>query len=431
MDNHFIVDKGITNEFIETYTKTTYRIVGKAGHSAVKPCHWLEQRLLTGRDNRNCYKGVFGIKSHRCLQNTPSLPFCNHQCVFCWRDIEIGSLGSDFLVIPDEPKYLVKEMIRHHKDIVENHLPLRRYLDNYEVMNDILHYMLVNKENQSINSLSKNIHVSKNKIERALTLLKNQRFLNPIDNTLKNYALDDDIKCCIDSKEEIENLLKRELTTPDEIMQAHGEAMHPNHAAISLDGEVMLFPLMSDFIKEFKKRNMTTFIVTNGTLPERIKNLSVYPSQLYITLPAPNERVYKKVCRPMIKNGWFKINESLNLIESLNCRTLIRLTAVKDLNISLNEKVIEDYINIIKKANPNFFEIKGFTLQAKALLINERLKNEKPLQDYFPEYEFLKKIALKFEELGNFPLIYKNKASRDFLFAVNWDKDKDPVITSP
>jgi len=304
MNNHYIINNKITNEFVERYTKTTYRIVGKENHSALKPCHWLEQRLMTGRDNRNCYKGIFGIKSHQCLQNTPSLPFCNHQCVFCWRDIEIGSLGSEFLVVPDEPKFLVKEMIRHHRDIVENHLPLRRYLDNYEIMNDILYYMLLNKDHQNINSLSKNLHVSKNKIERALTLLKNQRFLNPIDNSLKNYALDDDITCCIDSKEEIENLLKRELTTPDEIMQAHGEAMHPNHAAISLDGEVMLFPLMSDFVKEFKKRNMTTFIVTNGTLPERIKNLSVYPSQLYITLPAPNERVYKKVCRP---NRIFKL----------------------------------------------------------------------------------------------------------------------------
>ena len=429
MDNRFIVDNRITNEFIETYTKTTYRIVGKAGHSAIKPCHWLEQRLMTGRDNRNCYKGVFGIKSHRCLQNTPSLPFCNHQCVFCWRDIEVGSLGSEFLVIPDDPKYLVEEMIRHHKDIVENHLPLRRYLDNYEIMNDILSYMLLNRENQSINSLSNKIHVSKNKIERALTLLKNQKFLKPIDNTLKNYVLDDDITCCIDSKEEIENLVKRELTTPDEIMQAHGEALHPNHAAISLDGEVMLFPLMSDFVKEFKKRNMTTFIVTNGTLPEKIKNLSVYPSQLYITLPAPNEGVYKKVCRPMIKNGWGNIMNSMNLIESLACRTVVRLTAVKGLNI--NDRCIDEYIKIVEKANPNFFEIKGFTLQAKALLINKRLKNEKSLQDYFPEYEFLKKIALKFEELGNFPLIYKNKVSRDFLFAVNWDKDKDPVIKSP
>jgi len=431
MNNRYIVDNKITNNYVERYIKTTYRVVGKNKHSSIKPCHWFEQRLMTGRDNRNCYKGVFGIQSHRCLQNTPSLPFCNHQCVFCWRDIENGSLGSEFLVEPDEPAYLVEEMIRHHKDIVQNHLPLRRYLDNYEVMNDVLYYMLTNEEKYSINTISNNIHVSKNKVERAMTLLKNQKFIIPIDNTLKNFRIDDDISCCIDSREEVENLINRELTTPDEIMRAHGEALHPNHAAISLDGEVMLFPLMSDFVKEFKKRNMTTFIVTNSTLPEKIKNLDPLPSQLYFTLPASNEKIYQKICRPMIKNGWTKIMKSLDLIESLSCRTLIRLTAVKDLNLNLNDKLINDYIKIVKEANPNFFEIKGFTFQAKALLIKERLKSDKPLQYYFPEYEYLKKIALKFEEKGNFPLIYKNKASRDFLFAVNWDKEKDPRIKNP
>ncbi len=429
MKNKLIANNKLTGDFVEKYTKTTYRILGNHKHSAIKPCHWLEQKLMTGRDNRNCYKGIFGVKSHRCLQNTPSLPFCNHQCVFCWRDIENGSLGSNFAVEPDEPKSLVEEMIRHHRDIIKNHLPLRRYLDNYEVMIDVLHYMLLKENNQSIHSLSKNLHLSKNKVERALTLLKNQKFLNSIDNDLKSFKLDGDISCCIDSREEIEKLMSRELTTPNEIMQAHGEAMNPNHAAISLDGEVMLFPLMSDFVKEFKKRNMTTFIVTNGTLPEKIKNLSVYPSQLYITLPAPNEGVYKKVCRPMIKNGWGNIMNSMNLIESLACRTVVRLTAVKGLNI--NDRYIDEYIKIVEKANPNFFEIKGFTLQAKALLIKNRLKSDKTLQYFFPEYEYLEQIALKIEEKGNFPLIYKNKPSRDFLFAVNWDKDTDPKIKTP
>ncbi len=430
MKNRFIINNKITNEFVETYTKTTYRIIGKRKHSAIKPCHWLEQRLMTGRDNRNCYKGVFGIKSHRCLQNSPSLPFCNHQCVFCWRDIEIGALGSEFVVDPDDPHDLVEEMIRHQQDIIQNHLPLKRYLDNYEIINDILHYMLLNdKTTHSINSLSKGIHASKNKIERAITLLKNQEFLHPTDTTLKNYKLDEDIKCCIDSRNEIEDLISRTLTTPDEIMQAHMEATNPNHAAISLDGEPMLFPLISDFVKEFKDRNMTTFIVTNGTLPERIKSLSIYPSQLYITLPAPNEQIYKKVCRPMIKNGWDNIMDSMNLIESLSCRTVVRLTAVRGLNI--DDRYIDEYIKIVEKSNPNFFEIKGFTLQAKALLIKERLKSEKPIQEFFPDYDYLEKIALKFEEIGNFPLIYKNKPSRDFLFAVNWDKDIDPKINTP
>jgi len=164
-------------------------------------------------------------------------------------------------------------------------------------------------------------------------------------------------------------------------------------------------------------------------LPEKIKNLDPLPSQLYLTLPAPNEKIYQVVCRPTIKDGWQNIMNSIDLVESLSCRTLIRLTAVKNLNI--NEQFINEYVKIIEKANPNFFEIKGFTLQAKALSINDRLKNQFPLQHYFPEYEYLEKIALRFQEMGNFPLIYKNKVSRDFLFAVNWDKNKDPKIVRP
>jgi len=426
MKNRFIVDNKITNEFVEAYIKTTYRIIGKNRHTAIKPCHWLEQKLMTGRQNRNCYKGVFGIESHRCLQNTPSLPFCNHQCVFCWRDIELGSLGSKFIVEPDEPEELVNEMMKHQQDIINNHLPLRRYLDNYEIMIDILYFMLLKGGVQSINSLSDNLHISRNKVERAMNLLKNQKFINSADDTLKNFIVDDDISCCIDSRDEIKRLINRELTNPDDIMQAHNEAMNPNHAAISLDGEPLLYPNMSDLVEEFQKRKMTTFIVTNGTLPERIKDLNTLPSQLYITLPAPNEKLYKKVCRPMIKDGWKKIMESLELIESLSCRSVIRLTAVNNLN--LTEEYVKDYVKLAKKANPNFFEIKGFTLQAKALLIKERLKSEHPLQYYFPSFEDLEEIAEKFEVVGNIPLIYKNEPSRDFLFAVNWDKNKDPKI---
>jgi len=429
MKNRYIVDNRISNKFVETYTKTIYRIVGENKHSSIKPCHWLEQKLMTGRSNRNCYKGIFGVESHRCLQNTPSLPFCNHQCVFCWRDIEIGSLGSEFAVKPDEPKIIVDEMLRHHRDIIKNHLPLRRYLDNYEIMLDILHYMVLKGEKSyNINSLMKDIHVSKNKIERAINLLKNQNFIKQKNNLLTEYELDDDIQCCINSREEIEILINRALTTPDEIMQTHSDAMIPNHAAISLDGEPMLYPNMSGFIQQFKNRSMTTFIVTNGTLPEKIRDLDPLPSQLYVTLPAPDESTYKRACRPMVKNGWNKINKTLELLDSLSCRTLVRLTAVKNLNA--DKQYIKNYISMVKKANPNFFEVKGFTLQAKALLIKDRMNSDNPAQYYFPDYDFLEDFSLRFEEMSGFPIIYKNRVSRDFLFAVNWDKDKDPEMTN-
>lgn len=131
----------------------------------------------------------------------------------------------------------------------------------------------------------------------------------------------------------------------------------------------------------------------------------------------------------MIKNGWENINKSLELLDSLSCRSVVRLTAVKDLN--LNESFIKDYCTLIEKANPNFFELKGFTLQAKALMIKDRLKTDVPIQNFFPDYEYLQEIAFRFESIGNFPLIYSNEASRDFLFVVNWNKDVDPVIKIP
>jgi wyosine [tRNA(Phe)-imidazoG37] synthetase (radical SAM superfamily) len=427
MTNPYIIDNKITNAFVEAYSKSIYRIVGKNKHTAIKPCHWLEQKLMTGRNNRNCYKGIFGVESHRCLQNSPTMPFCNQQCVFCWRDTESGNLSREFIVEPDEPKELVDEMIRHHQDIIRNHLPLRRYLENYEIMADVLYYMLKNSEDHSLNSLSKSLHVSKNKIERAVNLLKNQEFIHPSDDSLKNYKLDDEISCCIGSRAEVVKLINISLTTPDEIMQAHSEAMNPNHAAISLDGEPFLYPKLGGLIKEFRDRDMTSFVVTNGTLPERIEGLNTFPSQLYITLPAPNKEIYKKICRPMIKNGWEKITQSLDLLNSLSCRTVVRLTAVKNLN--LMENYLDEYIKIIDKANPNFFEIKGFTLQAHALNITKRLGSEKSMHYYFPTYEYLEDLAVKFEAKSNFPLIYKNKASRDFLYAVNWEKAKSPIMT--
>jgi wyosine [tRNA(Phe)-imidazoG37] synthetase (radical SAM superfamily) len=428
MTDSTIQDKQGTSDFIQSYIKSNYRIVGKNKHSAIKPCHWLEQKLLTGRSNRNCYKEVFGVESHRCLQNTPSLPFCNHQCVFCWRDIE-NSLDSEFSIEPDDPADLVEEMLRHQRNIVKQHLPLKRYLFNYEIMIDILHYMSTNKKIQQLDTLATVLNISKNKAHRALNLLKNQEFIALVDTDTNAYKLDADINRSLSSRDEIELLVNRELTTPKEIMKTHNEALNPNHAAISLDGEPLLYPKMSGLVHEFRKRGMTTFIVTNSTMPEKIEQLDSLPSQFYFTLPAPNEEIYKRTCRPMVRDGWERIHKTFELVDSLSTRTLIRLTAIKNLN--LREEFLDDYIKIVEEANPNFFEIKGFTLQAKALEISERLKTQKPVKYYFPTYPYLEDIAEEFEKRSGFPIIYRNERSRDFLFAVNWPETKDPTIKTP
>ena len=35
-------------KLVKVYSKSDYRIIGPTKHSAVKPCHWQEQKLLTG-----------------------------------------------------------------------------------------------------------------------------------------------------------------------------------------------------------------------------------------------------------------------------------------------------------------------------------------------------------------------------------------------
>jgi tRNA wybutosine-synthesizing protein 1 len=57
------------------------------------------------------------------------------------------------------------------------------------------------------------------------------------------------------------------------------ESKEPNNVAISLAGEPTIYPEISELIEEFKKRNFTTFLVSNGLLTERLKNLVSEPSQ--------------------------------------------------------------------------------------------------------------------------------------------------------
>lgn len=83
------------------------------------------------------------------------------------------------------------------------------------------------------------------------------------------------------------------------------EAMNPRHFAISLVGEPTLFPKLPELVKEISSRGMTSFIVTNGTHPEMLKKLfKQKPTQLYITLPAPNEKIFKESCNPLEESAW-------------------------------------------------------------------------------------------------------------------------------
>jgi len=134
------------------------------------------------------------------------------------------------------------------------------------------------------------------------------------------------------------------------------EAQDPNQVAISLGGEPTLYPYLSDLIDVFHRRDFTTFLVSNGTLPEKLSELDVLPTQLYVSLTASNKRTHDRLDAPLVPDAWEKINESLELLPSLDTKTVVRLTLVKGWNM----EDPKDYAPLIEKADPDFIEAKAY-----------------------------------------------------------------------
>lgn len=134
------------------------------------------------------------------------------------------------------------------------------------------------------------------------------------------------------------------------------EALIPKQVAISLTGEPTLYEPLGELIHTFHQKGLTTFLVSNGTLPSKLSKLSQEPTQLYISTCAPNEAVYKEVCRPQFPSAWAKLNETFELLQSFRCPTVLRMTLVKERNMGL----LDDYAKIVEKANPTYIEAKAY-----------------------------------------------------------------------
>lgn len=179
------------------------------------------------------------------------------------------------------------------------------------------------------------------------------------------------------------------------------EAMNPIHIAISLTGDAVLYSKLPLLIDEIHNRGMTTFLVTNGTKPDMLRKLldDHEPTQLYITVPAPNEEVFEKVCNPLFKGGWNKIKESLGLLNQFK-RNVVRLTLVKGRNM-FDE---EGYSEMINLGDPMFLELKGYSWMGDSqfrLDISDMPKHEEIM-------EFSKKIC----ELTDRKVIAEREDSR-------------------
>jgi tRNA wybutosine-synthesizing protein 1 len=163
------------------------------------------------------------------------------------------------------------------------------------------------------------------------------------------YIIDESIKA---HKKAISGFGGSDAVDPDKFKKAQ----KPNQVAISLSGEPMAYPEMGELIEGFKRRQMTVYLVTNGTYPERIKKLSCLPTNLYLSVVAPDRETHKRVCAPLIPDAWERICESLDIFPSLTCTKIARLTAVKGLNMCDPK----GYAKLMERAQPDYIEVKAY-----------------------------------------------------------------------
>ena len=162
-------------------------------------------------------------------------------------------------------------------------------------------------------------------------------------------------------------------------------------------------------VEILRERGITVFIVTTGTVPVMVRKLLEHqPNQLYVTLAANSEEMYKEICNPILEDGWERLMETLGILSGFG-RSVVRLTLVKDLNMKEPEK----YAEIIEKTKPKFIECKAFMSIGGA---RERLGIDK-----MPKHSEIMDFANEIAENSSYRIVGDKADSRVVLLAKNDD----------
>lgn len=192
-------------------------------------------------------------------------------------------------------------------------------------------------------------------------------------------------------------------------------AQEPSQFAISLSGEPTLYPYLGELIELLRKKGKTSFLVTNGMNPKKLRELSEkkqLPTQLYLSVNAPNEKIFKKMTRSTLKDGWKRFNETVRLFPKLNTRKVFRFTIVK----GHNDKDLEGYARIVNEGRPDFIEIKSYMAVGFA---RQRLGYEK-----MPWHHEIKRFAKQLARLTGMKVLDENEDSRVVLLGKSKKKMK-------
>ena len=183
------------------------------------------------------------------------------------------------------------------------------------------------------------------------------------------------------------------------------ESKKPLNVAISLAGEPTLYPYQSELINTFHEKGMTTFVVSNGTHPEIIRKIN--PTQLYLSLTAPDRETYQHACKPQREEMWEKLLESLSILPEKQGRTAIRITLIE----GVNDTNPNEYAELIKRATPDYIEIKAY--------MHLGFSRKRLERSAMPTHTKINKFAQKIIEYTGYKLTDESEPSRVVLLSKN------------
>jgi tRNA wybutosine-synthesizing protein 1 len=185
----------------------------------------------------------------------------------------------------------------------------------------------------------------------------------------------------------------------------HKESLRPNHFAISLSGEPTIYPKLPELVQFLKNlpETRSVFVVTNGQEPEMMAKLAKDPpTQLYLSVNAPNQMLFEMINRPVIGNAWERFSRSLGIFSKMKTRRILRLTMIKGMNMDL--PYVKQYADLIRKANPHFIEVKAYMWIGFS---RKRLKEEN-----MPSHGEIKNFAREIEKASGFGIEDEKEDSR-------------------
>lgn len=202
-------------------------------------------------------------------------------------------------------------------------------------------------------------------------------------------------------------LLSGFKANPNVSQKLFEESMNPMHVAISLDGEPTLYPMIGGLIREIGRRCMTSFLVTNGTMPDRLEEIldvGAEPTNLYVSIYGPDRATYAKVTRPLVPDVWERVRASIGLLKGFKrSRTVLRLTLVKGANMHQPET----YSRLVDEGTPSVVELKGYSWLGES-------RHRLPISAMPYQFE-IRQFAKKIQETTGYEVAAEDSVSRVIL----------------